>query len=220
MTDPTQLDALRGRFFTGEQPAPSATCLDADTMAALAEGSLEPAARGAAIQHVSSCTLCRQAVASVAKALDDGPITHEIQVVEGHRRRSVSFLRVALPLAAAAVIVVLLRAPAGDSPVHRGPPPPPAATPILRSPVGVVAAVGQMQWTHVDGAELYRLTLFDVSSRVVFTAAVADTLLILPDSVGLVPNRTYLWKVDARIGFDRWAASELAEFSVAGSRRQ
>ena len=77
-----------------------------------------------------------------------------------------------------------------------------------------------MQWTHVDGADLYRLTLFDASSRVVFTISVADTLLILPDSVGLIPNRTYLWKVDARTGFDRWAASELAEFLIAGSRRR
>ena len=220
MTDSTRLDALRGRFFTGEHPVESPDCLDADTLAALAEGSLEPAARVAAIQHVASCALCRQAVASVAKALDDGPITHEIERVEGQRRRSTSLLRFALPLAAAAVIVLLLRAPAGDSPVHRGSPPTPAGTPVLRSPVGVVAVVGQMQWTHVDGADLYRLTLFDASSRVVFTISVADTVLILPDSVGLIPNRTYLWKVDARTGFDRWAASELAEFSIAGSRRR
>ena len=220
MIDPNRLNTLRGRFFTGEHSVASRDCLDPDVVAALAEGSLEPAARFAAIQHVSSCTLCRQAVASVSKALDDGPITHEIELVERHRRRSMSLLRVALPLAAAAVIVLLLRAPAGDSPVHRGPPPAPATAPALRSPVGVVSAVGQMQWTHVDGADLYRLTLFDASSRVVFTISVADTLLILPDSVGLIPNRTYLWKVDARTGFDRWAASELAEFSIAGSRRR
>jgi len=71
-----------------------------------------------------------------------------------------------------------------------------------------------MQWTHADGADLYRVTLFDASSRVVFTASVTDTLLTLPDSAQLVPTRTYLWKVDARIGFDRWVVSELVRFSI------
>ena len=98
--------------------------------------------------------------------------------------------------------------------MHRGPPPVSATAPVPRSPVGVVSAVGQMQWTHADGADLYRVTLFDASSRVVFTASVTDTLLTLPDSAQLVPTRTYLWKVDARIGFDRWVVSELVRFSI------
>src|SRR2546421_12746441 len=54
MTDSTRLDALRGRFFTGEHPVESPDCLDADTLAALAEGSLGAAARVAAIPHGAS----------------------------------------------------------------------------------------------------------------------------------------------------------------------
>jgi hypothetical protein len=214
MTDRHRVDALRSRFFTGEHSLASRECLDADTLGALAEGSLEPATRVAALGHVSSCTLCRQAVASVARALDDGLITHEIAFVAGHGRRFTPWLRIAVPLAAAAVLVLLLRAPAGDSPAHRGPPPTPATVPIPRSPVGVVAAVEHMRWTHVDGADLYRLTVFDAASRVVFTTSLADTLLTLPDSVALAPHQTYLWKVDARTGFDRWATSELVQFSI------
>ena len=214
MIDPKRLAALRGQFFTGEHSGPVPDCLEPDVVAALAEGSLEPTARAVALQHLSSCTLCRQAVASVARALNDAAITHEIQIAERPRRRSAPFLRVALPLAAAAVLVLLLRAPAGDSPVHRGPPGTAAPAPVLRSPVGVVSAVTELVWTHVDGADSYRLTLFDASGGVLLTMSVADTLLILPDSVSLALNRTYLWKVDARIGFDRWATSELVPFSI------
>jgi len=31
----------------------------------------------------------------------------------------------------------------------------------------------------------------------------------------LVSGRPYLWKVEARIGFDRWVTSTLVEFSIA-----
>src|SRR5438874_11673844 len=75
MTDSTRLDALRGRVFTGEHPVDSPDGLDADTLAALAGGSLEAAARVSAIQRVASCALCRPAVASVARSRRDGPTT-------------------------------------------------------------------------------------------------------------------------------------------------
>ena len=51
-------------------------------------------------------------------------------------------------------------------------------------------------------------------------AEASDTVALFPDSIALVPGASYLWKVDARTGFDRWAASELTEFSIAGPRRR
>lgn len=49
-----------------------------------------------------------------------------------------------------------------------------------------------------------------------YEAEVAGTTAAIPDSVRLVPGPRYLWKVEARIGFDRWSASELIEFSIGG----
>ena len=88
-------------------------------------------------------------------------------------------------------------------------------TPVPRSPVGAVAAVNDLRWSRVAGADRYRVTVFDATGGVVYAAEVLDTVVAFPDSVALVPGDSYLWKVDARIGFDRWAASELAEFSIA-----
>ena len=221
MSDFDRLDRLRGLFHTRETPIAKPECLDEHTVAALADGALDAKTRGRALAHVATCALCRRAIASVAEALADGSITHEIEIVEGRRRRGRPLVRIAVPLAAAATVLVLLWSPADDrSPGHRGPPPPPATTPILRSPVGAVSAAKELRWSHVAGADRYRVTVFDATGGVVFAADVSDTVVAFPDSIVLVPDVSYLWKVDARTGFDRWATSELTEFRIAGPRRR
>lgn len=220
MTDPDRLHRLRAHFDTGETPLAKPDCLDEDTVAALADGTLAAETRSRALAHVATCALCRRAVASVAGALAAVPITHEIDIVEGRRRRHGPLLRFGAPLAAAATILVLLWSPAVKEPGHRGSPPPPSVTtPIPRSPVGVVAAVNDLRWSSVAGADRYRVTVFDAGGGVVYATSVSDTLVAFPDSVALVPGATYLWKVDGRTGFDRWIASELAEFRIAVARR-
>jgi len=193
-------------------------CLPDDVIAALADGSLAPEVRASVLPHVASCARCRGAVASLARALADPAVAREISVFSGRRR----WYRITVPLAAAAVLLLLLSSPAGErSPAHRGPPPPPpATTPVPRSPLGAVAAVDDLRWSPVAGADRYRVTVFDATGRVMYASEVSDTVALFPDSVPLVPGASYLWKVDGRTGFDRWAASELAEFKVAGPRRR
>jgi hypothetical protein len=82
-----------------------------------------------------------------------------------------------------------------------------------------VAVVDDLRWSPVAGADRYRVTVFDATGRVMYASEVSDTVVLFPDSVLLVPGAAYLWKVDARTGFDRWAGSELVEFRVAGPRR-
>ena len=191
-------------------------CLQDDMIAAFADGSLAPDLRSSVLPHVASCARCRGAVASVARALADPAVIRELP--QARRGR---LYRIALPLAAAAVLLLLLWSPADDrSPTHRAPPPPPAATPVPRSPVGAVAEFLGLRWSPVAGADRYRVTLFDAAGRVVFATEVSDTAVGLPDSIAVVPGAPYLWRVDARTGFDRWASSELAEFRVVGPRRQ
>jgi len=222
MSDFDHLERLRGLFHTGETPIAKPDCLDEHTLAALADGTLAADARSRALAHVATCPLCRRAVASVAEALAAGPITHEIEIVEGRRRRLGPILRIAAPLAVAATVLLILWSPADDrAPGHRGPPPPPpAATPVPRSPIGTVAAVNALRWSPVAGADRYRVTVFDATGGVVFATEAPNTVVAFPDSIALVPGASYLWKVDARTGFDRWAASELAAFSIAGPRRR
>src|SRR5213593_1160321 len=100
MTDFDRLDRLRELFHTRETPIAKPECLDEHTVAALADGALDAKTRGRALAHVATCALCRRAVASVVEALADGPITHEIEIVEGRRRRlRGQLLKVVTPLA-------------------------------------------------------------------------------------------------------------------------
>jgi hypothetical protein len=185
--------------------------LDDDTIAALAEGTLAPERRAAVLPHVASCARCRGVVESVARALVDPAVARELSIDSRGRR----VIRIAMPLAAAAVVLLLLSSPWDRGSGHRGPPPPPATVPVPRSPLGTVAAVDELRWSAVAGADRYRVTLFDAAGRVLYETEGLDTVAALPDSITLVPGATYLWKADARTGFDRWTASPLVEFSIA-----
>jgi len=212
------LDRLRRNFHTGDIPLPSAQCLDPEVIAALAEGggSLAAEARARALQHVASCPSCRRAVASVVEALVAGPITHEIEVVEGRPARSRRWVPLTVPLAAAAVVLVLLWSPANDrSAQHRGGGGGQGSAPAPLGPIGTVAAARHFDWSRVAGSDLYRITLFNAGGTVVYEAQLADTTVVLPDSVRLDVSQPYLWKVQSRMGWDRWTASALVEFTIA-----
>jgi hypothetical protein len=67
----------------------------------------------------------------------------------------------------------------------------------------------------VDGADRYRLTLFDSDGEVLWKSTTPDTVLDLPESVVLIPGSRYLWRLEARVGWDMWEASELIDFEIA-----
>jgi len=204
---------LRARAGSG---APTPECLDDDTIAALADGTLAPPTRAAVLPHVAGCARCRTAVASVARALADTGVAREVDSIEGGRRR---IYRIALPVVAAAALLLVLVWPRPvdhDGLPHRAPPITASAVPVPLSPIGTVADAGVLRWTAVAGADRYRVTLSDAGGRVLHEMQVADTVVALPDSLVLVPGRSYVWLVEARIGFERWSVSRLVEFSIAG----
>lgn len=215
MNQSDPLDLLRQRHDLGARETPD--CLDDDTLAAFAEGSLNASAHGAAVRHIAGCPRCRRVVASVARSLADPGIAREIAAIEGSGRRR--WLRIALPAAAAAAILVAVAVPrwlrnAGGA--HRGTPLPAAQAPRPLHPIGTVAAARALEWARPAGAraDRYRVTLFDSTGRVLYETQLADTTVTLPDSVSLVGGRTYLWLVEARIAWDRWASSDLVRFSI------
>ena len=204
MTETNRLDRLRGHFHTGETPIATPDCLDADTIAALADGSLPSDARPQALQHLAGCAFCRRAVASVAEALADQPVTHEIEIVEGRANRWRRVMRIGVPVAAAATLLVLLWSPANEGG---------APTPI--DPRGTVESAQRLQWTSVPGADRYRVTLFGPLGNVLYETEIADTVVMLPDSVRFLSGQPYLWKVEARTGWSRSVTSDLVGFTVA-----
>jgi len=195
----------------GLSPAATPDCLDDDTIAALAEGTLDGAARAAVMPHLATCRRCRTAVASVARALADPAVSREVAAVDTNRRRRL--WQIVLPVAAAAIFIAIAWPRLAEDGGHRGPPIPVA--PTLLSPIGAVAEASTLRWAGLTGADRYRVTMFDARGRVLYETQISDTTAALPDSIPLTPGRPYFWQVAARIGWDRWSASQLAEFSIA-----
>ena len=196
-------------------------CLDLDTLAAMADGLLDAESRSRVLPHLASCERCRADLASIARAISDPELAREIRAVETPTTlRPRRWWRIAVPVAAAATLLLAIR-PAGlfrSTPAggHRAPALTNGSAPAGMVPTGTVESVTQLLWRSVSGADRYRVTLFDVAGRVLYQVEPQDTLVPLPDSLRLASGQRYLWRVEAQVGFDRWVASDLIEFSVAG----
>lgn len=192
-------------------------CLSEAAIAAFVEGATSGVSRDAALAHLAGCGRCRAVVASVARLTAADAVAREVPAA----RRS---WRWQAPLAAAAaVLLVVLAWPRGATDgrlPHRAPTITAAAAPVPIAPVAAVAEARVLRWTAVPGADRYHVTLFDAGGRVRYETQLADTVAALPDSVALVAGQTYLWSVEARIGWDRWSSSPLTEFSIVGVPRR
>jgi len=193
-----------------------AECLDDVTIAAVVDGSLDPSARAVVNEHLASCARCRAAVAGVSGLVANPVVARETAKLD--RPRWIRPWQVPLGVAAAAALALLFAWPRtvdDGAPTHRAPTITAAPEPSPMAPVGVVAAAARLRWAPVPGADRYRVTLFATDGRALFETQLDDTVATLPDSVVLIPGRTYLWRVEARTSWDRWTASPLIEFSVA-----
>jgi hypothetical protein len=202
----------------GSRLEPGPDCLDPETVAAVADGALDGKTRERALDHLARCAHCQAAIASLARALGDPVVARETGRSELSRWSRLP--RIAIPLAAAAMLLVLVwprqRHDDGESePRHRAPTITAAPEPAAMWPLGTVKAAGFLRWGTVPGADLYRVILFDAEGRVLYESQLADTVAALPDSITLIAGPRYLWKVEARTGWDRWSASRLVEFSLA-----
>ena len=218
-SDRGALDELRAalgasaRGGVPREPRPP-DCLDDATLAALVDGSLDETARGRAVSHAAGCGTCRVALASVARAVESPAVAHELKRLRQTPR--VRPLALVVPVAAAAVLL-LFALPNGTNEVlspHRAAPITAAPAPTAVWPVGRVSTAPSLLWNAVQGADRYRVTLFDAEATVLFATELRDTSTAVPDSVRLSAGGAYWWRVEARTGFDRWVPSELYEFSI------
>jgi hypothetical protein len=215
-----RLERLRGSLARSGPPEERRPdCPDDEVLAALAAGEIAPAERKDLVAHVATCGHCRAAVASLARAFADPAVAEaRAGAVPASRRR---ILRLAVPAAAAAVVFIALLARSYDippGPAHRASDIPAAQAPVPISPHGVGERPDLLRWAGVAGAGRYRVTLYRSDGQVLYGLELPDTTTPLPDSVTLSAGQVYLWKVEARTGWDRWTASELVRFTVAEER--
>ena len=195
------------------------SCLTDDAIAALALPESGPLSADV-IGHLAGCERCRARVTGAVAALRDPAIVAEIQRLESPHEVK-PFWRPMRKVALVAAVGGLLLVPTfmreRRPPVTRELRDDDAAitmtvAPTIVAPRGAAHSPASMMWTSVPGADRYEVTIFSREGLVVWTGESPDTTMPLPREVK--PATTYLWKVRARTGFDRWTESDLLEFTV------
>ena len=220
---------------SSEYTAETANCLDEMTVANVVEHGVDVVERTEIIAHLAACAHCREQVAAVATLLRNTAVAAEIARIEmstpvsAARRWRFAGAGALTAIAAAALFMVM---PSGertgvtqpvvgdtDGATHREQSVTTTAAPILIVPVGVLAAADTFRWTSVPNADRYRVTLFDKEGRWVWEAEGPDTAMVKPATIAGNRGAVFLWKVEARTGWDRWVSSELIEFSITSPGR-
>ena len=223
---PPQSDVELARLASSAGPpmaGPGPECLDDMGVARMAEGSGTPGD----LAHTAGCGFCRAQVAAAARALGSTPVAAEIARLErpawGRRSRRLAGIG---GLAAAAGVAVLFVARQPDDPApgartHRDPAAPAVGVPAVQAPVllsPVDATVQRpvvLDWRRSDGATQYQVAVFDAEGTVMWKDETADSTVTIPAHVRLDGGVTYWWRVEARIGYDRWLASDVNPFTLA-----
>jgi hypothetical protein len=74
-----------------------------------------------------------------------------------------------------------------------------------------------LQWSRVERADRYRVSIFSEAGSVVWRMETPDTSVALPSSSLDETIGPYLWRVDARVGIDRWVESRLEPLELSGA---
>ncbi len=190
-------------------------------MAAYLTGALRPGERSRIEAHLAECEACCTELIEVSRLLRTQPRRLRWVVPAG-----------AVAAAAAVVLLVLWPRPEnepGSALGYREPAITTTVAPRVIAPRGVLSsvprivggastAIPKFTWTSVPRVDQYRLRLFDATGTVMWETQVTDTVVALPDGIRLQPGASYLWKVEAQTGWNRWVGSDLTEFSLGQPR--
>ena len=86
--------------------------------------------------------------------------------------------------------------------------------PQIAGPIGPATLADSLRWTSVPHADRYQVSVFDREGTLVWESQTRDTSLRLPARLRRAAASLYLWKVEARTGWDRWVASEWEQFTI------
>ena len=181
--------------------------LDAAAVARYIDGASDAAGQAGAESHLAECAQCRDEVAAVRRILDSSA-----------RRRWLPAVSVAMAAAAVALIVVATTShQLPNSVTTRDPVVTSTLIPRLLAPVGTVERADSLRWTSVSNAHRYEVTVFSGSGTAVWQTIATDTAVALPDSLRLLVNTQYYWRLKAETEYGRWVESELATFTLSGA---
>ena len=193
-------------------------CLDDMRVALVVDGTAPPAA----VAHAARCAACRGRIAEVATAASERAVAAEIARLDG---RPAPWVRRAVGIGGLVAAAALAFAVAGQGPrdddragdAHRDIP---VAAPAVPAPIvpdgGLAAQPVALRWRAAAGASQYRVAVFDVEGSVVWEHETGDTVAVIPAAAGLAAGRASWWRVEARVGFDRWTRSDVTPFTVDG----
>jgi hypothetical protein len=207
---------------TNGEPGDRSSCPDEQVIAGFVAGVLSRPARSECIEHMVGCGHCRALVADIAMLMADAAVAEKIHADTPRRLRAAPVAlhrwRHLVPIAAAAALLIIVASSVvnrGEPAIrHRDEPTTREAAASTVAPLGTVDSVATLVWTNaLDGAE-YRISLFDHEGTLKWEDTGLDTTAVLPDSVHLLPNAVYYWKVEARRGFGRWISSGLTKFEI------
>ena len=185
--------------------------LSVEDIAGMIDGSLAGSERERAEHHLAECDECREELATCARVVTSGVAAHVRRFPWRHL----------LPLAAGILVVVWLRRPAGQD---RAPDVSERAAPSAGSRMGtlspapgatVAAGALRFAWHPIEGSEGYHVVVKSPSGAAVWRGDVADTTLVLPDSVRLDTGTSYVWRVDGQRTDGSTAASLESSFRIA-----
>ena len=176
-------------------------------VAEFVDGVATPEATARIQAHLAECVECRDEV------VETGDVVASLRGPSWTRR----VMQWAPAVAAAAIVFILLRPATSPPPTHREPPITATAAPTIVVPIGDVDSVPLLVWHVVPGADGYVARIFDRGGTVVWEQTVSDTT-VRPRDAKLTPAVTYYLEVKARIGFERYAASEQIPFTITPRR--
>jgi anti-sigma factor RsiW len=168
--------------------------LAADDAASYLDGTLSDDARVDVERHIAECDTCREEIAVAARL---------VATIPPATRRTLSWWRIALPLAAGIVAVVMLRrpatAPVATSAERAAPGDASAITLVFPAPDGIlVPGTTRLVWRPIDGGVRYSVVMKDQSGAPVWESETTDTVLAVPAGVALREGETYVWRVDGQ----------------------
>ena len=172
------LEAVRAALRLG-QPVPTEgpDCLSDELVAAMVDGTLDPAGRGSAVNHLAGCAHCRSVLASVSRTVSDPAVTAAI----APPRRRLAWLT--LPAAAASILLLLQLGPSADertTPLHRSPATSTPEQPTAIAPLGEGTRPAWLRWSSIPEADLYRVTLYDSNGQSLYEIELHDTAAAYP----------------------------------------
>ena len=178
------------------------THLPPEMVAAYVDDTLSDAERRHADVHLTACTECRAELREVRRLVLGGRRRFGPRLVGG----------TALAAAAVAALVLLPRAEVGGPTTA-----PTGATSPFRSDGGGGATLVEIEplepeieesgevatmsllWRPVTAGSTYRVSLTDAGGATIWSGETTDSVVAVPNDVGLDPGGTYYWFVDATL---------------------